>query len=285
MIIDFHTHILPPWLREQRQRYLAQDSTFRALYSNPKTQIATAEDLLAGMKVSGVDVAVVMGIGWKDAGLAREVNDYVIEVCRRYPDKLVGFSSVNPAWGEAAALEAERCAQAGLRGVGELHPDIQGFDLGEKETMMALAQVARAYRSILLVHSSEPIGHTYEGKGMTTPEVLWRFIQIFPDLVVVCAHWGGGLPFYALMPEVGQALGNTYFDSAASPFLYRPKVFASVAKLVGSARILFGSDYPLVSQDRLIRQVRGCGLSLSDQDAILGKNAARLLELSPGTVA
>ena len=228
-------------------------------------------------------MAVAMGIGWSDRGLAREANDYIIEVCRRHSEKLVGFCSVNPAWGKAAALEAERCAQAGLKGIGELHPDTQGFDLGDRDTMMPLAQVAGEHGLIVLTHSSEPVGHMYPGKGKTTPDILWHFIQNFPDLTIVCAHWGGGLPFYALMPEVAQALENTYFDSAASPFLYRPQIFATAASLLGSSRILLGSDYPLLSQDRLIKQVRECGLPSSDQDAILGGNASRLLGLSPET--
>ena len=49
----------------------------------------------------------------------------------------------------------------------------------------------------------------------------------------MCAHWGGGLPFYALMPEVEDSLSNVYFDSAASPFLYDASVFPTVAGLVG----------------------------------------------------
>ncbi|MDP6663993.1 MAG: amidohydrolase family protein [SAR202 cluster bacterium] len=256
--VDFHTHIFPPSIADQRERWLERDATFRELYADPKAKLATAGDLIAAMDEDGVDRAVVMGIGWTDQVLAREANDYIIDAARRHPDRLTGFASVNPAWGDSAVTEVERCAHAGLRGVGELHPDTQGFALGDEAVMTLLLEVAQAHRLIVTTHSSEPAGHVYPGKGRTTPDVLWRFIQHaarFPDVKVVCAHWGGGLPFYALMPEVARALGNVYFDTAASPFLYTADVFSVVADLVGVDKILLGSDYPLLRPARLLRQL------------------------------
>ena len=279
MIVDFHTHIFPPWLADQRGQFLDRDRTFGALYANPKATMASAEDLIEVMDEDGVDVAVVMGMGWTDPGLASDANDYLIDSVRRYPKRLIGFVGVNPAWGAVAAREAARCAEAGLRGVGELHPDTQGYDLGDAETMAPLMEAIQDHGLIVTTHSSEPVGHLYQGKGAVRPEVLWRLVQNFPEATIVMAHWGGGLPFYALMPEVGESFGNVYFDTAASPFLYSPTVFPTVASLVGADRILMGSDYALLRPGRLIRQVQGSGLSSTDGDAVLGGNAARLLGL------
>lgn len=278
MIIDFHAHVFPPWPAHQRQRYLERDATLGELYADPKARMATAEELLEAMNQDGVGQSVVLGIGWADRGLAREANDYIIESARRYPGRLVGFAGVNPGWGDEAAREAERCAQAGLRGIGELHPDSQCFDLGDPRTMAPLMEVVRAHRLIVTTHSSEPVGHQYPGKGATRPEVLWRFIQSYPDVTVVCAHWGGGLPFYALMPEVRAALGNVYFDTAASPLLYAPEVFSVAAGLVGADRILLGSDFPLLRASRLRRQIERSALAPEDREAVTGGNAQRLLE-------
>ena len=279
MIVDAHTHIFPPWLQEHRQRYVELDATFNALYANPGARLTTAEGLIAAMDEAGIDMAVVAGIGWTDASLAQECNDYLIEAMRRFPARLVGLCSVNPAWGEAAVQEVERCARQGIRGVGELHPDTQGFDLGSREAMAPLMEAVRHLGLIVLTHSSEPVGHRYPGKGMTTPPVLLRFIEQFPGIPIVCAHWGGGLPFYALMPEVAAALKDVYFDTAATPFLYSPGVFSVVSQLVPPSHILLGTDYPLMPQARVLDQVREAPLSQEVRESILGENAARLLGL------
>lgn len=276
-IIDFHTHIFPPEIRDNRARCARLDATFGALYADPKSRMASAADLLAVMDADGVDIAVAMGLGWTDYGLAREANDYIISAARRSGGRIIGFAGVNPAWGERAAREAERCADAGLRGIGELHPDTQGYDLADRRLMAPLMAAAQERRLIVTTHSSEPVGHRYPGKGSVVPQTLMRFITAFPDATIVCAHWGGGLPFYALMPEVASALRNVYFDTAASPFLYDPAIFQTVAGIIGSNKILFGSDYALLRPRRLLRQARASGLPAPSQSAILGANAARLL--------
>ena len=277
VVTDFHTHIFPPWSPDERQRHLARDATFSELYADPGSKLATADDLVQAMDQDGVDRAVVLGIGWTDYGLAREANDYIIESVTRYPDRLIGFGGLNPAWGDAAAREADRFGRAGLRGIGELHPDTQSFDLGDEATMAPVIEVVRELGLIVTTHVSEPVGHIYRGKGRTTPDVPWRFVSNFPDIPVVCAHWGGGLPFYALMPEVSLGLSNVYFDTAASPFLYAPEVFSVVAGLVGADKILLGSDYPLLRPARLLKQLEGSDISQTDKQAITSVNAATLL--------
>ena len=279
MVIDFHTHVFPTDLRERRDDLLAGDLTLSTLYSNPAARMASAEELVSTMDGAGIDVSVMQGIGWSDVGLARHANDYAIEAVRRFPMRLRGFCSVNPRWGAAAVAEVERCAKAGLSGIGELHPDTQGFDLGDEATMAPIVEAAMALGMPILTHASEPVGHPYAGKGRTTPEVLERFIAGFPDATLICAHWGGGLPFYALMPEVLASLQNVFFDTAASPFLYRPDVFPTVVQLVGDDKVLLGTDYPLIDQKRLIRQVTNAPISDEAKDGILYTNAARLLGL------
>ena len=267
MITDFHSHIFPPSASVERDRWLRCDKTFRELYTNPKAKLASAEELIVAMDEDGVELSVSMGMGWTDPGVAREANDYIIDSARKHPDRIVGFCSVNPVWGDAAAREIERCAKLGARGIGELHPDTQGFDIGDAVTMGPVLEVAQEYGLVITTHSSEPVGHSYAGKGSTNPQVLMRFIEnarAYPDVKIVCAHWGGGLPFYALMPEVRDALGNVWFDTAASPFLYTPDVFPAVASLVGPENILPGSDYALIRFGRIRRQVEQSGMKVED---------------------
>ncbi|MCK4222613.1 MAG: amidohydrolase family protein, partial [Dehalococcoidia bacterium] len=195
----------------------------------------------------------------------------------RYPDRLIGFCGIQPKSGDAAMLELERCARAGARGIGEMRADTQGFDLADKTIMSPLVDTMMKHDLILLTHSSEPVGHQYAGKGRITPDVLYPFVLAFPDLKLVCAHWGGGLPFYALMPDVAEALSNVFYDTAATSLLYRPQIFKQVSEIIGSDRILLGSDYPLVAQGRTIGQIRSLQLAEEDQTKILGANAQELL--------
>ena len=279
MIIDFHTHIVPPWIKERRQEYLGRDPLFDHLYSNPKAKLATADELIASMDDEGVDISVALNIGWVSHKLCEETNDYIMEAVSRYPKRLVGFCAIQPKAGDVAIAELERCAKGGLRGIGELRPDVQGFDLGDEATMAPVVEAANRHGMILLTHSSEPVGHQYAGKGEVTPDILYRFISRFPQIPFVCAHWGGGLPFYALMPEVASALQNVFFDTAATPFLYRPEIFRYIAEIAGVDKILFGTDYPLMPQSRVIKQLRSLDMGVDAEDLILGGNAKMLLGL------
>ena len=243
MIIDFHTHIFPPSMRNSRAEYLRRDATIATLFTNPEAAMASAEELIAAMDRARVDASGGLGMGWMDPDVAREANDYLIESAARFPGRLIPFCAVNPAWGEQALIEVERCALAGVKGVGELHPDTQGFRLSDIRLMAPLVEVVRLHSIILLTHSSEPVGHHYPGKGSATPSELMALIEAFPELPLVCAHWGGGLPFYSLMPEVRTALANTYFDTAASPLLYGPEVFGAAAGLNVTDRVRFGTAF------------------------------------------
>jgi len=277
VIIDFHVHILPPEMKEKRAEFCRRDSMFREFFTVPKARIASAEDLIASMDECGIDASVLLSAGWDTDGTCCLTNGYVLESAARYRKRLIPFCVVQPKDGDAAVRELERCARAGARGIGEMRSDSQGYDLGDKKLMEPIIEVALKHNMIYMTHASEPVGHAYPGKGSITPDSIYRFVSNFPELRVVCAHWGGGLPFYALMPEVADALKNTFFDTAATPFLYRPQVFETVGTTVGVDKILFGSDYPLLSPKRIMAQIEAADLSTESKARILSGNAQRLL--------
>jgi hypothetical protein len=277
VITDFHTHVFPPWLNERRDEYVRRDACFSLLYSQPKARLATAEELVAAMDEAGIESSVVLNIGWVNHELCVRTNDYILDSALRYPGRLIGFCAIQPRAEDAAIAEIERCARAGAKGIGELRSDVQAFDLTDSRTMKPIVDAALKHDLILLTHSSEPVGHEYSGKGGITPDILYSFVTTFPEVRLVCAHWGGGLPFYALMPEVGRALANVFFDTAATVFLYRPEVFEQVSQMVGSDKILFGTDYPLMHQNRVLAQVQSARLPEEDKARILGANARKLL--------
>lgn len=279
MIVDAHTHIFSPDIIARRDEFVAADPCFGELYGNAKAKLKTAEELIAEMESAGVDKAVIQNIGWSDPETCRLTNDYLLEAAARHPQRLIPFVTVQPASGRAAVAEVKRCAAAGARGIGELKPDFQGFGNLNRREMKPLADAAAANGLAVCLHVDEPVGHRYPGKGSATPQMVFPFIENFPEVKFILSHWGGGLPFYALMPEVRAALGNVWFDSAASPFLYQPEIYERVADLVGGDRILFGSDWPLIRQRRALEELRGVNLSTWTIKGIAGDNAAALLGL------
>lgn len=278
MLIDFHTHIFPPEICRQRERYCARDPWFGQLYGNPKAGMASADDLLAEMDEAGVDSSVSFSFGWSDAGLIHETNSYLLEVMRSHPGRIYGMAVLQPAAGEQAIYEIERCAQGGMVGLGELMPHGQGYRLSDIGLLRPVMEVVERYHLLVLSHCSEPIGHQYPGKGDVTLSEVIAFLTAFPTVRFIAAHWGGGLPFYTLMPEIQRLLaGRVWYDTAATLYLYRPDIFSVVANLVGAEYILFGSDYGLLRQRRVIEHIRQAGLGQRSLQLILGDNARQLL--------
>lgn len=279
VVLDVHTHIYPPELNLDREQCLQRDEWFACLYEHPKSRLASAEDLLAEMANSGVDASAACGFGWSDHELCVQFNDYLLSVGQRYKGKILPFISVQPRAGQAAVVEIRRCAAAGAAGIGELMPDGQGFSIDDEELMRPVVHAAMDCGLPIMTHTSEPLGHIYPGKGTMWPELVYRFATRFPEMTLICAHWGGGLPFYELMPELRAALGHVYYDTAASLFLYRPEVFPAAVTASGAEKILFGTDYPLIGQRRFLRHVRQSGLDAGAIAQILGQNAARLFRI------
>ena len=283
MLIDFHTHIFSPEIQKQRARYCARDPWFNELYSNPRAYLATADELVAEMDSTGVDLAVTFSFGWTDPGLIEETNSYVIDAMQRYPGRLMGMAVLQPTAGTRALHELERCAQAGMIGVGELMPHGQGYSLSDVDLLNPVMEIVRQHSLLVLSHCSEPIGHNYPGKGnVSLPDII-TFLTAFPDVRFIAAHWGGGLPFYSLMPEIQRVTAHVWYDTAATAYLYRNDILPVVARLVGAERILFASDYGLLRQQRIIEYVKQSGLSEAEIALVLGGNAQRLLQLDGNT--
>jgi len=270
VIIDFHTHIFPPDVRERRDEHLRRDPTFAEMYANPKAKIATAEDLLRSMDESGVDVSVALGFAWRDHEDCVRHNDYLLAAAANSGDRIVPFCTVNAASGEAAAAEVERCALAGARGLGELRPESQGWDLNG-EPGGRLARLALRHELILLFHVTEPQGRDYPGKQGLSLDSFRRFLARSQGVAVVGAHLAGGLPLNDPPPQ------DAYADTAALRLLYEPQLLAKLAKTAWAGRLLFGSDFPLVSQADALSDVRNCGLSDGELELLLGGNARGLM--------
>jgi predicted TIM-barrel fold metal-dependent hydrolase len=277
MILDAHTHVFPPDLIERREELLRSEPAFAEMYRSARARMATIEDLRDACGRAGVAAAVITGFAWCDADLCRRHNDYLLAAAAAHPARLLPFCTLPLGNPDAAREEALRCAQAGARGFGELRPESQGVSLDSEAVASLLGWAAATFDLPLMFHASEPVGHRYGGKEGQSLGPLYAFIESHREVRVIAAHWGGGLPFYALMPEVKAALANVWVDTAATTLLYSPDVFRVVADLIGADRILFGSDYPLLSSSRQIEAIQGAPLHEAERARVLGENAAALL--------
>jgi predicted TIM-barrel fold metal-dependent hydrolase len=277
MIIDCHTHIFPDEVKKNRESFCRQDKVFSSVYHNPKAKIIGAAELVDSMDEAGIDQSVICGFPWNESELCSLHNQYLFDSAARYPDRLIVFLLLRFSAPDWSAKELHRGIKNGAKGVGEIAFYDQEMTLQDIETMTLIFREMEQKKIPLLLHTNEPLGHSYPGKGRTPLEVFYRFALAFPSLKILLAHWGGGLPFYELMPEVAKAMRNVYYDTAASPFLYSKKIYGVVKEIVGVERIIFGSDFPLVRPQRYFQEMEESGLSKEDRKKVLGLNFLEFL--------
>jgi len=224
------------------------------------------------MDAAGVTKAVLLGWYWERPETCQMQNRFYAECLRAHPDRLAAFAAIHPAMTPGEVAWAE---DSGFAGLGELSPHSQGVGLRDR-TIRAMVEEAGRRKLAVNLHVTDPKSKRYPG-WVETP--LADFVQLahdFPETNFILAHWGGGLAWSA----EAAALPNVWFDTAASPLLYGPEVWAKAK----SERVLFGSDYPLVLYPQvnsepgfggLIAEARKEGVSA----AVLGGNAAGLLSL------
>jgi len=279
MIIDFHTHIFPKAIRENRQKYFPNESAFKLLYSSPGSKLVGATEIVTSMDDQGVDKSVVFGFPWKTQETFQAQNDYIMEVVDRYPERLMGLCCFDPFHREAVP-EAVRCIDGGLSGIGEIAFYESGIDETALDKLAPLMEICRNSDLPFLIHTNEPVGHIYPGKTPNTLKQIYDLIKRFPENKIVLAHWGGGIFFFNLLKkDVKERLENVYFDTAASPFLYNPQIYRYAKEIAGLDKILFGSDFPLLTPARYFKELEKTGLSQDEIESICGRNAARLLKL------
>lgn len=293
MIIDCHVHLYPDaaiadpagWAAARGEARWAAMVGPRADGGASLQGWANVERLLRDMDAAGVDRAVLLGWYWENAATCAEQNRFLAEVVRRHPDRLEAFATLHAAAGfEAVRAELVRSRDEGLSGLGELCPPAQGFSY-EDPALAAALELAAQWRWPVNLHVTEPAGRAYPGRVETPFMELMALAQRHPAVRFVFAHWGGLLPFFELNRAAAKPLANVWYDTAASPLLYRPEVFRLVAQAVGAGRILYGSDYPLRLYPkhqaepefaRFLAEIRGCGLGADELAAVLGGNWQRL---------
>ena len=279
MIIDSHTHLFPETVKNDRSLFFDKEPEFKMLYNSPRAKISTIAELIDTMDIHGVDISVVNGFPWRDPDTARKNNDYVLEAVQAHPHRIKGLACFNLAW-EGAADEAIRCMDAGLSGVGELAFYLSGIDeaaLGLLEPVMAA--LGENGNRPCMIHTNEPVGHSYPGKTPVTLEQIDTLTKTFPDNKIILAHWGGGIFFYHVMKkQVKENLKNIWYDTAASVFLYDPAIYDMAVQAGIIDKVLFGTDFPLVTPDRYYQDMDKSAMTATHKRKVLGENALALFE-------
>lgn len=276
MIIDTHVHVYPPRIRDNWQEIAENEEHFSTLASGKVHKWATYEEVIEQMDQDGIDQSWIFGFAFNDMDLCRECNDYVIEAVNAYPDRLKGLSVVHP-FGPGVDEEVQRCREAGLVGIGELFPDGQCFDLSDLRQTWRIAGLAYDLDMFLLLHMAEPVGHEYAGKGHSGPREGASFCMNHPEVKVVFAHWGGGLWQYELMPEMKLYLRNAWYDTAASPWLYDPGIFNAASAAGVGDKVIYGSDFPILSWSRYNAMLQNSSLSKDEKNQLLSLNARKII--------
>ena len=164
----------------------------------------TAESLINHMDRHGIRSSFVTGFAFRDQGLCRSMNDYVLDSASKYSGRIIPLAVVSPC-AKGAAEEILRCAERGAAGLGELFPDGQELDISDAGQTWRMVGACLEAGMFIMFHTAEQVGHQYAGKGRTGPAEAAAFCINHPQARVVFAHFGGGLWAYESMPEMKPA--------------------------------------------------------------------------------
>ncbi len=215
-------------------------------------------------------------------GIPRVPNDEVAELVAQNRDVMIPFASIDPARGKVGVREARRLVeQYGVRGF-KFHPTMQGFFPNDRMAY-PLYEVIAEYGLPALFHT----GQTGIGAGMpggaglrlkySNPMHLDDVAADFPDMPIILAH--PSFPWQEEALAVATHKPNVYIDLSGWSPKYFPAILVQYANSLLKHKMLFGSDFPLITPDRWIADFDKLAIKDDVRPLILKENAARLLGL------
>ncbi len=274
MIIDFHTHIFPEKIIEARDEFLT-DPSFNLLYSSEKSRMIGCEGLLRYVEENNLYGAAVMSFPWRDADRCRMHNDCMSESASSGAGKLFPFGMVPSSDISSVRKFAGEIKTSGLFGIGEIAFYEKGMDEGGRRFLREVLEAAIEFSLPVCIHLNEPVGHIYPGKYEPSLGALYPLLAEYRNCRIILSHWGGGMLFYELMPEVRENLRNVWYDTAATPYLYSSSIYRASLGIVPAEKILFGSDFPLLGVKRYRESIEAEAGDAAP--LIMGLNAKKLL--------
>jgi predicted TIM-barrel fold metal-dependent hydrolase len=275
--IDIHIH--PP---APGGRSITSDPKVQSYFRSAITHSTPEEmaEYYAKLDIFGV----LFQIDFETASGVKPVpNDYIAELVERYPKQFIGFGSVDPSKGRAAVREAERCfTDLKLRGL-KFHPQQQAF-FPNDQRFYPLWEVAQGLGIIVLFHTGttgvgvgRPGGGGIKLKYARPIPYIDDVAADFPELTVILAH-----PSFPWQDEQLAMLvhkPNVYMDlSGWSPKYFSP-LLVQYAKTLVQDKVMFGSDYPVISPERWLNDFDALGFGAGVRQKILIDNAKRVLKL------
>jgi predicted TIM-barrel fold metal-dependent hydrolase len=218
-----------------------------------------------------------------ELGARRIPNEEVADAARENSDVMIAFASIDPHKGKMGIREARRLiAEGGIRGF-KFHPTLQGFFPNDR-LAYPLYEVIAEHGLPALFHS----GHSGMGTGMpgggglrlkySNPIHLDDVAADFPDMPIIIAHpsW----PWQDEALSVCLHKPNVHIDLSGWSPKYFPPQLVQYANTQLKTKMLFGSDYPLITPDRWIADFKDAGFKPEVHNLILKENAMRVLQLT-----
>lgn len=206
----------------------------------------------------------------------------IAQGAQRNNDVLIPFGSVDPLMGAEAINLAKRLIEDhGVRGF-KFHPTVQGFDPSDTR-FYPLFEALQDAGVVALFHTGQTgIGAGMKGGrglrlGLSNPILLDGLAADFGDLQIVMAH--PSVPWQAEAISVATHKHNTWIDLSGWRPKYFPEDLIRASGTFLKHRVLFGSDYPMLSPDRWLSDIEQTNLNPEALPAIMKDNAIRLLNL------
>jgi predicted TIM-barrel fold metal-dependent hydrolase len=278
--IDVHTHaevgragedgLLPEW-REAASKYFGSSG------------LPTAEDVAAYYRERNM-VAVIFTVDAESVTGRRAVpNEEIAEAAAANPDVLIPFASVDPNKGARGVEEARRLIRDhGMRGF-KFHPNVQAFFPDDKAVYPLYEVIAEAGLPALFHTGHSGIGAGLPGGGgirlkYSNPIHVDDVAVDFPELKIVLAH--PSFPWQDEAISIALHKEQVYIDLSGWSPKYFPPQLVQYANTLLRDRVLFGSDYPLITPDRWLADFEQAAFKDEVRPLILKENAARLLGLT-----
>ena len=224
-------------------------------------------NLLYDMRKNGVNRSVVLPIEYND-GVERSAQ--LIQACRKQPD-LIPFCSVHPH-GRSSIKKMHKYMQMGAKGL-KLHPNFQRIFPNDEAVLPLYAEYSH-YHLPLIVHSglTGREGRLHNKRIFSSLEFITPLPEKFPIMPIVLAH--AGISQYQKAITLAQQHANIHLEISGQPAQHIRQALA----VLGSKRLLFGTDWPFWNQRLALQAVRQAVDNdlLAEQD-ILYKNAEKLL--------